>query len=451
MEQLKIDFEEGDIYPGSLLRGKLTVRLDRPKRYKCITVRLKGWSNALLNLVGVNEVLQYCDEEKVVWSKQDSQTGELSAGEHTFPFQFKLPPNIPSCFASHSGVMYHVSATVIKKGFGSNQVISAPFIVKEARDIQTLCKEPLTASMTKKVFGSGLVSATVSIPRFGFSSGESIECTVKVCNETSRSVRIGSTLVKQDICTFPIRINRLAVTETPGAMSWWMPEVGPGETVSLNFKQQVPGLIPTNRLLPNYHMEYCLLVTMKIPWSFDKSLRIPIVIQSPVASGTLQTGLGGFVQSGPSTFPLPPGPSQPLLRTTGLGPGLTGPLPPGLTGPLPPGLTGPLPPGLTGPLPPGVTGPFPPGLTGPLDLPPGLAGPLPPGLTGPLQPNALQEVDPRMLEVFQHYQQDPRLLNVLQHIQQQQSPMQQQLCPEQQPQLQDACPPSYSEAVKDHL
>ena len=214
--------------------------------------------------------------------------------------------------------------------------------------------------------------------------------------------------------------------------------------MSLNFKQQVPGLIPTNRLLPNYRMEYCLLVTMKIPWSFDKSLRIPIVIQSPVASGTLQTGLGAFVQSGPSTFPLPPGPSQPLL-TTGLL-GVAGPLPPGLTGPLPPGLTGPLPPGLTGRLPPGLTGPLPPGLTGP--LPPGLTGPFSSGLTGPLQPNALEECDPKMLEVFQHYQQDPRLLNVLQHIQQHQSPMQ-QLCPEQQPQLQDACPPSYSEAVKD--
>ena len=295
--------------------------------------------------------------------------------------------------------MYHVSATVIKKGFGSNQVISAPFIVKEARDIRSLCKEPLT-----EVFGSGLVSATVSIPRFGFSSGESIECTVKVCNKTSKSVRIGSTLVKQDINTSPIRITRLAVMETQGAMSWWMPEVGPGETVSLNFKQQVPGLIPTNRLLPNYRMEYSLLVTMKIPGSyFNKSLRIPIVILSPVASGTLQTGLG---QSGPSTFPLPPGPSQPLLSTGLLG--VAGPLPPGLTGPLLPGL----------------------------------------GLAGPLQPNALQEVDPRMLAVFQHYQQDPRQLSVLQHIQQQQSPMQ-QLCPEQQPQLQDACPPSYSEAVKD--
>ena len=95
--------------------------MDKPKKYKNIAIGLYGaahvqWTegDASDNKSRVYyDHIEYVKEEPVVWSLANSPTNNLPIGEHTFPFEFQLPRNIPNSFEGFYGyVRYHVGVTV---------------------------------------------------------------------------------------------------------------------------------------------------------------------------------------------------------------------------------------------------------------------------------------------------------------------------------------------------
>ena len=131
--------------------------------------------------------IEYVREESVMWSLENSPTNNLPIGEHTFPFEFQLPQNMPSSFEGHFGcVRYHVGVTVSRTGLlKRDHQVTQIITVKKRPDI-------LRVTTVKKLslfwYNIGSITATCDLPRTGFSpGGESIPHTIYVRNETFTS------------------------------------------------------------------------------------------------------------------------------------------------------------------------------------------------------------------------------------------------------------------------
>lgn len=60
----------------------------------------------------------------------------LHSGDHVFPFNFLLPPNLPSSFEKkHGYVRYSVKVKVKRTGFHSDYTLEKPFTVLHALDL----------------------------------------------------------------------------------------------------------------------------------------------------------------------------------------------------------------------------------------------------------------------------------------------------------------------------
>jgi hypothetical protein len=102
----------------------------------------------------------YIKQRYILWSKGNSPVGELPKGEHTFPFQYQLPQNIPPSYESIVGrVQYEIRAKVvrIRSGLLKAKYKASTFIaVREHADLLRLCMEPQMYNKSHRTFASTL-------------------------------------------------------------------------------------------------------------------------------------------------------------------------------------------------------------------------------------------------------------------------------------------------------
>ena len=241
------------------------------------TVPQQGGYTAYRNSVS------YISNQLILWARQGTQENDLPIGEHILSFQYQLPHNIPPSFEGSCGqIRYEIEAQAVPSGLGrfSNCTVRAPLIVRERSDLLRLCREPRTGEIIKRVkflcFRFGCVTATITVPLTGFSPGDAIPIHVDISNQTTRSIRICADLQRVD--TFFAagcrNVQRINVAHIAG------PQIAPGEDTSLDTRTLIVDVnAPTTiRSCSCISVEYILVATVKIPWSFDKKLYIPVVI-----------------------------------------------------------------------------------------------------------------------------------------------------------------------------
>ena len=117
VKTFKLILDGHHYYPGSTVRGNVLVAVDKAKDYKQITVRLSGraqvqwqvrrWSS------NTEKVILYHNCVCILWSKDGILSGQFPIGEHTYPFEFLLPENIPSSLETSTGqIRYEVEAEI---------------------------------------------------------------------------------------------------------------------------------------------------------------------------------------------------------------------------------------------------------------------------------------------------------------------------------------------------
>ena len=283
------DYYHSVYYPGSIVRGKVVITVDKPKKYKNIAIGLYGaahvrWTEGEKNEVCRTNHIQYVREESVVWSLENSPTNNLPIGEYTFPFEFRLPQNIPHSFEGRIGrVNYQVGVTVsriglLKHDFQTTHVIT----VKKRSDILSLFQNPKTVTTVKKLslfwHKLGSITATCDLPRTGFSPGESIPYTMHVRNESSRNIHIKCALLREDKFIASTGQQRKTLTEITKVIS---PVIRAGEIQSFSCNLTIPTQAFATLLLQDcscISVEYDIIITVKIPWSINKKMGIPLMI-----------------------------------------------------------------------------------------------------------------------------------------------------------------------------
>ena len=298
------DSDDYSYYPGSIVTGKVVITVDKPKKYKNIAIGLYGaahvrWTEGegdSNNSTTYSNHIEYVREESVLWSLVNSPTNNLPIGEHTFPFELQLPQNIPNSFEGAYGhVRYHVRMTVSRTGLlKRNHKAAHPITVKKRPDILRLFQNPKTVTTVKKLslfwHKLGSITATFDLPHTGFSPGESIPYTMHVRNESSRNIHIKFTLFRKEkyIARRGRRKKRRSkITEVIS------PVIRAGNIQTIRNGLAIPTQTFATLLFqdcPCISAEYYLVITVKIPWSINKKMKVPIMIaHRPFSMHPLQT------------------------------------------------------------------------------------------------------------------------------------------------------------------
>ena len=303
VKDIKLHLNNDQHYsPGSAVEGSLEVSVDKPKDYDRIIVALWGgasvrWTESSGSRENQSSTTYKYSETlfnpKIeVWKAEASPTGQLPIGVHTFPFSFHLPQDIPSSFHTVTGqIKYEIETRIMRKGlvnsiFQNKHAITALLTVENRTprtDILSLYAEPVTVSKTKRFtclfWQSGSITSTVNLPRTGFSPGEVVPISMDICNESSRQIRIASVLKRRDIFTVHpgtgrrrtrilnnVIVRTLSSPIMPGAM-----------TTFADNNVIVPiDAATTIRDCSCISAEYTLEVIIRIPWSLNKSVKIPL-------------------------------------------------------------------------------------------------------------------------------------------------------------------------------
>ena len=286
--KLHQDGDQDCYFSGSEVKGEVVITVDKPGDFECVAVKLIGkaeveWSEE----VGVGDdrhtekfenSTKYFKKKYVLWNKDTSE--ELSVGEHTFPFKHQLERVPPSFKGQYGKIEYEVKAKVDKEG--PNPKTKTHITVRERADLMRECMEPQSFDEEGTVgflcFTSGTMSMKCSLPRTGYSPGDDIPINVYLENLTTKEIKIEAFLKREDILTAENGHKRYLRNELTSLKS---PPVQAGEITtfegqSLKVSPEVPATIRSCAFIS---VEYTLIINADVPMAFDKTVKIPLVIQ----------------------------------------------------------------------------------------------------------------------------------------------------------------------------
>ncbi|NXD14443.1 ARRD1 protein, partial [Nothocercus nigrocapillus] len=206
--------------------------------------------------------------------------GILTAGEHTFPFQFLLPASAPTSFEGPFGkVLHQVKAVIDTPRFSKDYKCSKIFYVLcplNLNDIPDI-EQPNTTSITKKfnykLVKSGNIIVTATSDLKGYVVGQVIQLRTDIENKSGRDTgAVVASLLQQKVAYKSKRwiydLRTIAEVEGSGVKAWKHAE----------WREQI--LVPA---LPQsilqgcslIHIDYYIQVSLKSP---EVSVALPIYI-----------------------------------------------------------------------------------------------------------------------------------------------------------------------------
>ncbi|KAL7297338.1 hypothetical protein TKK_0009730 [Trichogramma kaykai] len=211
LKDFKIHFDSpyATYHPDQTVTGKVILTLDAPKKIKGIKISVKGeadtyWSTDRQEL---NNEGRYINETDVVTAHEEyfkaqfyilgSSSGEqieLPSGTHTYPFNFVLPPSLPSSFESDFGRIRYTTKAILDRPWKFDQETKVAFTVVSHFDLNKDAKASESVHLEKsKTFGcfccvSPPLTVDITLPVRGYVPGQSIPVKVNVENQSGIQV-----------------------------------------------------------------------------------------------------------------------------------------------------------------------------------------------------------------------------------------------------------------------
>ena len=195
------------------MKGKLLVTLDKKIHVEHIKISIVG--KALLNnwsddpFTNANSET-YLDMSFYLWRKDSSVKDDgLCPGNHDFPFEFPLPPNIPSTFKDMRGqIEYTCKAWMPSSGmFGRDYGLTViiPVCRKITLPVISLHDPQYTdRNVAGGLFkSSGRIKFSVELPRSGYLLGEVVPLSGNIENTSTSSVHLHAYLIQHINYTNP--------------------------------------------------------------------------------------------------------------------------------------------------------------------------------------------------------------------------------------------------------
>uniref|UniRef100_A0A8D2L8Y6 Arrestin domain containing 1 n=1 Tax=Varanus komodoensis TaxID=61221 RepID=A0A8D2L8Y6_VARKO len=176
--------------PGEPLAGTVSVRLAGALQFRAIKVSCVGFCGVSSK---VNDTAWTVDEQYFNTTLSLADKGTLTAGEHTFPFQFLLPASAPTSFEGPFGkVLHQVKAVIETSRFSKDHKCCKVFYVLcplNLNDIPEI-EQPNTTSVAKKfsykLVKTGTVVLTATTDLKGYVVGQVIQLRTDIENKSGR-------------------------------------------------------------------------------------------------------------------------------------------------------------------------------------------------------------------------------------------------------------------------
>jgi len=199
-------YGDGSFYPGEVIYGDVYLKTNEELTIREIRLEFYGeakvlWTEAARSgrrkRLGMREYTnyeQYLNIAATVFGKAPGQIGPnpvLSVGEHSFPFEFRLPEeNLPTTFeGKHGHVKYWLKA-ILDRPWKEDRTVIEAFTVVERVDVnQPEFLRPAQIQEDRNLgclcCVSGPLNVTVRTDRAAYCSGELMTVTVYANNQTS--------------------------------------------------------------------------------------------------------------------------------------------------------------------------------------------------------------------------------------------------------------------------
>ncbi|XP_061172553.1 arrestin domain-containing protein 3-like [Saccostrea echinata] len=210
--QIDLDNLQGLYWAGQTVSGRATVDLESEMKMREIRLNFEGkgyvrWTESRgsgqnRHTVTYSATEYYFNNVMSVFGKGLSGGDEYSLppGQHTFPFSFVLPPNLPSSFEGSTGhVRYIIKGTIDRPWRFDDHTVRA-FSVLCALDLNQLplASQGAEATDSKNLCclccKSGPIVGTLKVNRIGYVPGESIYFEASAQNMTGRECGMSANL-----------------------------------------------------------------------------------------------------------------------------------------------------------------------------------------------------------------------------------------------------------------
>lgn len=309
VKEFKLLFDSLHHSPGSIIPGKLMVRVNKPKKYSSIVVTFWGgarvcWTES--SGYGENRTGWTCTNtetyvhlQAVVWKAENSPTGDLPSGTYHFPFSFHLPRTaLASYEGTYGELAYEVEAKILQSGLITNSqkskhTIIARLIVEDKTpgvNLLRLHSKPVSVEMSRRLTffcaNSGSISATVNLPHTCFSPGEAIPISVDINNQSARQIRISSALHRREVFISSTGRRNMQFSTVTRTLSSRLRTRGIFSFDNTNLRVPTQTHV-TMRSCSCIKVEYSLEVTIRIPWNVDMKMTKNVAIANPLHPSSL--------------------------------------------------------------------------------------------------------------------------------------------------------------------
>ncbi|XP_014210214.1 arrestin domain-containing protein 17-like [Copidosoma floridanum] len=262
--KIVLDNPDGTYHSEELLSGKIVVRLDSPRITRGIKLSIKGDALTKWDSYGyfggkVHYVFMSGHEKLLkhhfyAFGSESGPEIELPAGTHTYPFQYALPPNLPSSFKSDNGRIRYKIKAILNRPWRFNHKTKTAFTLVSHLDLNKVPSALEQVNLNRYKTFCCLCCATeelavnLRLPVRGYVPGEVIP--IKVSIENLSGMRIGMVkhkLVKivTYLATFPYtskKIDKSVVSEVSRG------PISDSEETNYDVNLDVPPLLPASFL-----------------------------------------------------------------------------------------------------------------------------------------------------------------------------------------------------------
>ncbi len=296
---IKVVLRDAQYYPGSTVEGVVVVNARKPEDYKDVTIEIHGFASVKWtepqghhHITYTNNV-RYIEKKILLWSREQSTSGNLSIGEHSFPFSVQLPDEAPPSFRSKPGeVSYKLKARLaktklLKRDERSEIILDVksyiPSFSLHPQNIELNCSLTFCCC-----FNFGQVKVNCRLPRWGYTLGEDIPLTMQVDNLSNRNVYIKASIITKKVYTS--RGQTKTVSKKNLAILHF--QVIPMNTTTLlqgNF-QNIPTTLPVSIINCSVlSVKYWVAIQASSSLSSSEKEMIPIIIANAPPPPTLDT------------------------------------------------------------------------------------------------------------------------------------------------------------------
>lgn len=186
-------------HPGERVRGAVVIQLKESIEAKAVVLKFLGkahWQNDDDSVACHGR--GYLFNNEITLDSPQLQKREsniiLDSGQHTYPFEFILPPNLPTSYRHdydgkhwNASVTYTIEAVIETKFYERNYSYSLEIRVQEVRNLDLVpdlneYSEVISEKNVRSffIYSYGLSHVMLSVPKRGYYLGDIIKAAVKI-------------------------------------------------------------------------------------------------------------------------------------------------------------------------------------------------------------------------------------------------------------------------------